>query len=110
MIEALRAHPSIAGATHEAIRCSCEGHEKPEVCEMSLMLQRLEAEMLRVAVPVLHEHGFEVGAFIADGLLVRPTRADATSKLTAALAAIEKRIRAELEVTATMEIEHGLRV
>ena len=45
--------------------------------ELSLMLQTLEAAIVRCAVGTLGERGFETGAFLADGLLVRPLRADA---------------------------------
>jgi len=112
IMKALSAHPSIAGATHDAIVQSCQGHDKPSVREMALMLQRLEAQMLRIAVPVLVEHAFEVGAFIADGMLVRPvggTSAGGTAGLLQkALVAVEASIRAELHVTATMDIEHDI--
>jgi hypothetical protein len=112
IIEALSAHPSISGATHDAIIESCKGHDKPSVRQMALMLQRLEAQMLRVAVPVLVEHGFEVGAFIADGMLVRPVdgsnAGDTASRLQKALVAVESRIRTELYVTVTMDIEHDI--
>lgn len=112
IIKALSAHPSIAGATHDAIVQSCHGHDKPSVREMALMLQRLEAQMLRIAVPVLVEHAFEVGAFIADGMLVRPvdgTNAGGVAgRLQKALVAVAASIRAELHVTATMDVEHDI--
>lgn len=120
IMEALSNHPSIAGGgVHEQIVQSCTGCDKPSVREMALMLQRLEAEMLRVAVPVLAKNDFEVGAFIADGLLVRPIQ-DAkdvqdvqdvngvNARLQNVLDAVQARIQAELHVTATMEIEHKI--
>lgn len=73
MVEALRAHSVIAGSPFESIRRKCLGHSKPMVREFSLMLQTLEGAIVRKAVQTLREHGFETAAFIADGLLVRPT-------------------------------------
>jgi hypothetical protein len=111
IMEALSNHPSIVcGGVHDEIVKSCTGCDKPSVREMALMLQRLEAEMLRVAVPVLRMNDFEVGAFIADGLLVRPTRVvnGVNARLQNVLDAVQARIQAELHVTATMEIEHKI--
>ena len=104
MAEALRAHPAIAGAPLESIRRRCEGHAKPAVRELSLMLQTLEAAIVRCAVGTLGEHGFETGGFLADGLLVRPLRADAA--LDRALTAVGTAVREALGVSVVMECEH----
>ena len=107
MAEALRAHPAIAGAPLESIRRRCEGHAKPAVRELSLMLQTLEAAIVRCAVGTLGEHGFETGGFLADGLLVRPLRADAA--LDRALTAVGTAVREALGVSVVMECEHSIR-
>ena len=107
MAEALRAHPAIAGAPLESIRRRCEGHPKPAVRELSLMLQTLEAAIVRCAVGTLGEHGFETGGFLADGLLVRPLRADAA--LDRALTAVGTAVREALGVSVVMECEHSIR-
>ena len=107
MAEALRDHPAIAGAPLESIRRRCEGHPKPAVRELSLMLQTLEAAIVRCAVGTLGEHGFETGAFIADGLLVRPLRGNA--ELNRALTAVSRAVREALGVSVVMECEHSIR-
>jgi len=107
MAEALRAHPAIAGAPLESIRRRCEGHAKPAVRELSLMLQTLEAAIVRCAVGTLGEHGFETGGFLADGLLVRPLRADAA--LDRALKAVSTAVREALGLSVVMECEHSIR-
>ena len=109
MAGALRAHPAIAGAPLESIRRRCVGHSKPEVRELSLMLQTLEAAILRCAVDTLSEHGFETGAFIADGLLVRattrPTQAQAA--LDGALEAVTAAVREAAEREAAVAVERA---
>ena len=107
MVEALRAHPAVAGAPLESIRRRCEGHAKPAVRELSLMLQTLEAAIVRCAVGTLGEHGFETGGFIADGLLVRPLRADV--ELDRALTAVSTAVREALDMSVVMECEHSIR-
>ena len=107
MAEALRAHPAIAGAPLESIRRRCEGHPKPAVRELSLMLQTLEAAIVRCAVGTLGEHGFETGGFLADGLLVRPLRGNAA--LDRALTAVSRAVREALGVSVVMECEHSIR-
>ena len=71
------------------------------------MLQTLEAAIVRCAVGTLGEHGFETGGFIADGLLVRPLRADAA--LDRALKAVSTAAREALDVSVVMECEHSIR-
>ena len=98
---------AVAGAPLESIRRRCEGHPKPAVRELSLMLQTLEAAIVRCAVGTLGEHGFETGAFIADGLLVRPLRGNA--ELNRALTAVSRAVREALGVSVVMECEHSIR-
>ena len=107
MAEALRAHPAVAGAPLESILRRCEGLAKPAVRELSLMLQTLEAAIIRYAVGTLGEHGFETGAFLADGLLVRPLRADV--ELDRALTAVSTAVREALGLSVVMECEHDIR-
>jgi len=108
MAEALRAHPAVSGAPLESIRRRCEGHAKPAVRELSLMLQTIEAAIVRCAVTTLAKHGFETGAFLADGLLVRPLQAN--TALNSALEAVSKAVRGALGVSVVMECEHSIRV
>ena len=80
----------------------------------SLMLQTLEGAIVRKAVHTLREHGFETAAFIADGLLVRPTSApfaagQVSQALAEALAAVTDRVREALGVYVVMECEHAIR-
>ena len=106
MAEALRAHPAIAGAPLESIRRRCKGHAKPAVRELSLMLHTLEAAIVRRAVGTLGEHGFETGAFLADGLLVR-SRQGVRDKaaLDRALEAVTAAVGEALGVRVIMECE-----
>ena len=106
MAEAMRAHPAVAGAPLESIRRRCEGHAKPEVRELSLMLQTLEAAVVRCAVGTLDEHGFEAGAFLADGLLVRSKQGVRdNAALERALGAVTAAVGEALGVGVIMECE-----
>ena len=107
MAEALRAHPAVAGAPLESILRRCVGLAKPAVRELSLMLHTIEAAIVRCAVRTLGEYGFETGAFLADGLLVRPLRADAA--LVRALKAVSTAVREAWGLSVVMECEHGIR-
>jgi len=107
MAEALRAHPAVAGAPLESTLRRREGLAKPAVRELSLMLHTSEAAIVRCAVRTLGEYGFETGAFLADGLLVRPLRADAA--LVRALKAVSTAVREAWGLSVVMECEHDIR-
>jgi hypothetical protein len=70
-------------------------------------LHTIEAAIVRCAVRTLGEYGFETGAFLADGLLVRPLRADAA--LVRALKAVSTAVREAWGLSVVMECEHGIR-
>ena len=110
---ALQQHPLIAGEQLQAIRQRCDGESKPAVRELSLMLQTIEGAMLRLAVRVLGEQGYETGALIADGLLARRTHSGLANSFTTVealrkvTAAVEQRIRDEFGIMVEMGCEHA---
>jgi len=111
-IQALRAHPSIAGAPLQDICSGVERATKPSVREMSLMLQTLETAMLAEAVRSFDKAGIETVALIADGLLVRP-RGDmdadaANAAVSSACSRAQADILAALSVGVVLDVERPI--
>jgi len=107
-IQALRNHPSVAGAPLESIRAESHRSPKPYVREMSLMLQTLETAMLAEAVRSLNLADIETVALIADGLLVRPRRKMDTE--AANLAVSNACVRARHDISEALSVDVSLDV
>lgn len=107
MKEALREHPFIVGERLLAIQRRVAENGKQE---LSLLFHALEGELLRSVSEALLSSGLEIGAYDADGIFARPTRALADGETTqqaidGSLHAAHELMYERLQIRMTMELE-----
>ena len=82
----------------------------PAVRESSILLQTIEDRCIRIIVSAVASNGWETGAIVADGLLVRPGPSAGPGRIDDLLHVAEEAVNSELGVAVRLGVEWEARV